>query len=71
MIENNQQEPGAERLVGVREVLRKTSLSRTSLWRLARTEGFPASVTVFGTRKAWREAEIDAWILKRGSANGQ
>lgn len=54
------------RLLHLREVLRLTSLSRTTVYRLmAMGEGsFPQSVKL-GSRTSWVESEIESWLQDR------
>jgi prophage regulatory protein len=46
----------------MREVCARTSLSRTTLWRLTRSGAFPAPILISGIRKAFVSAEIEGWI---------
>ncbi len=55
------------RLLHLKEVLRLTSLSRTSIYRLMDLGTFPASVSL-GSRVAWIEAEVSEWIDARIAA---
>lgn len=54
----------ATRLLHLREVLSRTSLSRTSIYRLMARAQFPNSVSL-GGRVAWVEAEVSEWIGAR------
>ena len=56
------------RLLHLREVKSRTSLSRTSIYRLMARAKFPASVAL-GGRVAWIEAEVEAWVLDRIAAH--
>ncbi len=63
--------PGADggvsknQLLRAAEVRKRTGLSRTTIWRMQRTDSFPKSVSL-GTRAVgWREAEIEAWLASR------
>jgi len=59
-------------LISSKEVCRRTSLSRASLYRLMAQNAFPKPVALYGIRKAWIESEIDAWISARiASRNGE
>jgi prophage regulatory protein len=59
-------------LISSKEVCRRTSLSRASLYRLMAQNAFPKPVALHGIRKAWIESEIDAWISARiASRNGE
>jgi prophage regulatory protein len=49
------------RLISVKEVQTRTSLSRATIWRKVRAGAFPPPVSL-GTRVAWRESEVTAWI---------
>ena len=55
------------RLLHLREVLSRTSLSRTSIYRLQALGTFPASVPL-GSRVSWVESEVQDWIDARIAA---
>jgi prophage regulatory protein len=46
----------------------RTSLSRTTLWRLVRRQEFPAPVHISDNRIAWPEAAVNAWIAAKMEA---
>ncbi len=50
----------AERFLPLREVLARTSLSRSTIYRLVSEGTFPKSIAL-GARRAWLESEISAW----------
>ena len=50
----------AERFLPLREVLARTSLSRSLTYRLIAEGTFPKSIAL-GSRVAWLESEISAW----------
>lgn len=52
------------RLLHLRAVMDRTSLSRTSIYRLMARGEFPASVPL-GGRVSWVEAEVQSWIEAR------
>ena len=52
------------RLLHLRAVMDRTSLSRTSIYRLKALGEFPSSVAL-GGRVAWVEAEVSEWIDAR------
>lgn len=54
-----------------RQVCERTSLSRTTLWRLRRENDFPEPVRITERRVAYRAADIDAWISKRSEASAR
>ena len=51
-----------DRFVGIRDVARRTSLSRTTIARSVKSGSFPAPVRFSPTFAGWYESEIDAWI---------
>lgn len=53
------------RLIKLPEVLKKTSLSRSSIYSLVNKKSFPKPVTLIGRACAWVEAEVDEWIEER------
>ncbi len=50
----------ADRFLPLREVLHRTSLSRSQIYRLVSAGTFPTSIAL-GARRAWLESEIAAW----------
>ena len=61
----NQPTEAPERLLSPPVVLDRTSLSRTTLWRLVRRNEFPPSVTLSPGRVAWPESQVNAWIAAK------
>ncbi len=57
----------ATRLLHLREVLNRTSLSRSHTYRLIAEGTFPASVSLV-SRVAWVESEIESWLEARIAA---
>lgn len=53
------------RLIKLEEVKRKTTLSRTSIYKLVVENMFPKPVTAIGRSRAWVEEEVDDWIRAR------
>ncbi|KXJ57138.1 MAG: hypothetical protein AXW17_13185 [Colwellia sp. Phe_37] len=49
-------------ILKVSEVIKRTGLSRTTLWRLERDGKFPRSIKLSVNRVGWRENEVDEWI---------
>lgn len=47
------------------EVARRTSLSRTTAWRLQKQDAFPAPYVISPGRVAYREEEVEAWRRSR------
>ncbi len=56
-----------EIVIGVKGVMRATSLSRTSIWRLARSpsSGFPRPIQLGPNRIGWLTSEIEEWLATR------
>lgn len=54
----------AERFLPLREVLARTSLSRSTIYRLVSEGTFPKSIAL-GARVAWLESEVSAWQDER------
>ena len=48
-----------------RDVVRRTGLSDTTIWRLEKADQFPSRVRITDTRVGWFENEVDAWISDR------
>lgn len=53
------------RVIRVDEVMARTGLSRTTLWRLERRGVFPARRQLSPGTVGWIEAEVEVWILSR------
>jgi prophage regulatory protein len=58
-------------LISGKEVCRRTSLSRASLYRLMAQDAFPKSVALHGVRKAWIESEVGDWVAARIAARNE
>lgn len=61
----------ALRFLPVKEVVRRTSLSRATVYRLVQAGTFPLPVTLTGARTAWVETEITAWMQSRLASRDQ
>ena len=55
----------AERFISLREVLTRTSLSKTHTYRLINAGSFPRQVSLGPHRVAFLESELDAWMAER------
>src|SRR5690348_5241547 len=53
------------RVVRVNEVMARTGLSRTTLWRLERRGAFPDRRLLSPGTVGWIEAEVEDWIRGR------
>lgn len=50
------------RLIGLPELQRLVPISRATIWRKERDGSFPKSVRLSANRRAWREADVLAWL---------
>jgi prophage regulatory protein len=49
-------------LLRCKEVVQRTGLSRTTIWRLVKDGAFPAPLVIGRQRVAWREDELRTWL---------
>lgn len=56
------------RIISPRAVAALTSLSRSSIFRLAKKEAFPKPIQLSPCRKGWRENDVKAWVASRAEA---
>ncbi|MER8439283.1 AlpA family phage regulatory protein [Mesorhizobium sp. M1312] len=56
------------RLIGIREVMKRTSLSLTFIKRLRKAGDFPRAVPLGDRRIGFLERELDQWIDSRIAA---
>jgi prophage regulatory protein len=49
------------RFLKITDVVRETSLSRATIYRLIAADDFPAPIRVGPQRVAWAERTVDAW----------
>ncbi|HVN45989.1 MAG TPA: AlpA family transcriptional regulator [Steroidobacteraceae bacterium] len=61
--------PTPGRLLRLKEVRQRTSLSSSSIYRLSKDGLFPKPIKLSERASAWLEAEIDQWIAERISAS--
>ncbi len=59
------QSPKIERFLRLREVLHRTGLGRSTVYRWMDEGRFPKSVRLGGRSVAWIEHEIDEWLQDR------
>mgnify|MGYP000212144298 FL=1 len=50
------------RIISLREVLSRTSMSRSAIYALQKQGGFPKSVSITERRVGFVESEIDDWL---------
>lgn len=53
------------RLIKLKEVMSKTSLPRSTLYRYMANGKFPKNVSLGERSVAWVESEVDDWLLER------
>ena len=53
------------RLIRLREVLHRTGMSRSTVYRRMELEQFPKPYPLGGRIVAWAESEIDQWIAEK------
>ena len=53
------------RLIRLPDVIARTSLSKSTIWRHARRGAFPKSVPLTPGTVGWVEAEVEGWIAAR------
>lgn len=54
-------------LLSARAVAERLSVSRAYVYKLMRDHDFPSPVKM-GSRSAWRQDEVDAWVTLRSEA---
>lgn len=50
------------RFLRLPEVVRKTGLSRSELYRRVKVQKFPKSIRIGARMVAWLESDVDGWI---------
>lgn len=53
------------RLIRIGDVMFKTGLARSTIYKFIKTKGFPHQVDMGGRLAAWVEADIDNWIANQ------
>jgi len=54
-----------ERFLRLSEVIERTGLSRSAIYRYISEDSFPKNITISARSVAWLESEIDAWMQDR------
>lgn len=62
---HDNREDSMSRLIRQDEVIERTGLSRTTIWRREKGGSFPKRVRLGDNSVAWREEEIEDWIESR------
>ncbi|WP_084583882.1 helix-turn-helix transcriptional regulator [Sphingomonas azotifigens] len=55
-------QPQPDRFLRLKEVLRRTSLSRATLYRKIQKGTFPKQVRIATRCAGWRESAVNAWM---------
>jgi len=58
-------------ILNAKEVVKKTGLSRTTIWRLERQGEFPLRVSLSARRVGWNEEEITKWLESRSTVENK
>lgn len=61
----NQQNPTNDRIIRMKQVVKMTGLSRTTIWRRERDKSFPARVSLGKNSVGWRLSEVQSWLATR------
>jgi prophage regulatory protein len=56
--------PTPDRLIKIDEVLKRTAMGKTKLYRMLKDGEFPKPVRLGSRSVAWRESTIDRWIAE-------
>jgi prophage regulatory protein len=54
--------PASDRIVRLKTVLARTSLSRSTIYRKIAEGTFPPQIRISVNGAGWRESDIDCWI---------
>ena len=54
--------PAPDRIIRLKTVLARTSLSRSTIYRKIAGGTFPAQIRISVNGAGWRESDIDRWI---------
>lgn len=54
-----------DRFISVDEVCSMVGLSRSTIWRLIKSEEFPTGRLISPRSRRWRESEVMAWMEER------
>jgi prophage regulatory protein len=60
-----------KKLLKINEVIQKTKLSRTTIWRLESANLFPRRLELSKRLVAWEESEINDWIQSKARKQNQ
>lgn len=57
-----------ERLIRIREVIYRTGLARSTIYKMMKAGTFPAAIRLGKRFTAWTQSSVDAWIQSKGHA---
>lgn len=57
-----------DHILSMKEVVKRTSLSRSSIYRRIKTNDFPEGSSLGGNRVGWRESAINQWLDRQMSS---
>jgi prophage regulatory protein len=52
-------------ILRLRQVIGRTGLSRSTIWRLERDNRFPSRIQLSDNTVGWSEGEVSTWLTKR------
>ena len=55
----------AERFLGIRSVVERTTLSRSEIYRRVKLGTFPRQIKLGAQRVAWKERDVDFWCQQQ------
>ncbi len=55
----------SERIIRCKDVIEKTGLSRSTIWRMEKEKTFPARISLGKGSVGWRLSEVETWINTR------
>ena len=55
----------SERIIRCKDVVEKTGLSRSTIWRMEKEKTFPARVSLGAGSVGWKLSEVENWINSR------
>ena len=53
------------KIIRIKEVIDRTGLSRTTIWRLEKSGRFPGRIKLSARSVGWFECQVDEWIRDR------
>ena len=53
------------KVLSIDDVIEKTSLSRTTIWRRQHEGKFPKPIRLSSNRVGWKETDVNTWIDSR------